>query len=922
MRKYAVSLLAGTVLTAWAAPGASQTAADAVQVGQATDSAAATPAAKTDAGQGADTAAHNSAENIVVTGSRIPRADLVGVGPATVVTAAELQNTGIVNVETVLQRLPANAGFAGNQTSAYWTGNGYGTAQVNLRGLGIKRTLVLLNNRRLVAGGTGANSSPDLNMIPVSIIKRIDVLKDGASAIYGADAVAGVVNIIADTNFEGLGVGARYGVTEKGDGDDFTADLTWGVQTDRAGISAAVSYQKTSAVNMASRAPCGLAETSPGVLGCSNSASTLGGRAVLPNGQQINFNNDPNGDGNFYEPYSRAKHNFNSFPFLNAVNPIERVSTAVFTHYDVSDNVTAFGEFLYTFRKSRQIATPGTLRNLAISATNPTNPTGQNLVLIQRRIGEAGPRIFFQETNIFQGTGGLRGLLTNGWKWEVAGAYGRNTGVDGMTNIANLERVRNTVNTSVCSFAAGAAIPCADYLGNGDVTPQVLNYILATTRDHGGNSLATAYADLNGDLFQLPGGPLSFATGAVYRKEKGWRDPDPLIVMGVANTNQQTPISGTVSAKEAYLELSAPILRDLPAVKALTIDGAIRYSSYNQFGTTWNYKATADWRVIDALRFRGTYGTGFRVPNVPELYGGVSEGNLTTTDPCSRYATSGNPVLIANCQASGVPASYVQLGNTILTTIGGNPDLRPEKSKSWTVGAVIQPQAIIPGLSLTADWFSVDIKGAIRAIPGSTKLAVCYNTPGLAHPFCGDFTRSPLTHEITYLSAQPTNVGREKMNGLDLGLVYSRKLGGVRLTADLSATYLNEYVVTPYPGGAPIEFDGHIGGGNGGYPKWRGYGVVTADLGKTDVTWSTQWIGKATDFNAAPGDLGYRTPNVFYHNVQVAYDLFENTRLSAGVDNLFNRKAPFIQSWTDANTDTMTYDLLGRRFYAAFRQRF
>ena len=924
MTRFAARLLAGTFLAAAATPGLAQSVAGgqetAVPAADAEQPAAETAQAEEPAS--ADAANPNDGE-VVVTGSRIRRADLVGVGPATVVTAETIENTGVVNVETVLQRLPANAGFAGNQTSSYWTSNGYGTAQVNLRGLGIKRTLVLLNNRRLVAGGTGANSSPDLNMIPVSIIQRIDVLKDGASAIYGADAVAGVVNIVTDTRFEGLGLGARYGVTEKGDGEDFTADLTWGLQTDRGGMSAAATYQKTTAVNMASRAPCGLAEVSPGVLGCSNSASTLGGRAVLPNGQQINFNNDPDGDGDFFEPYSGSLHNFNSNPFLNAVSPIERVSTAFFAHYDIANSVTAFGEFLYTFRKSDQLATPGTLRNLSISATNPTNPTGQNLVLVQRRLGEPGPRVFFQETNTWQGTGGLRGNLTNGWGWEVAGAYGRNTAVDGMTNIANLERVRNTVNTNVCSFATGAAIPCADYLGAGDVSQAVQDYILATTRDHGGNTLLTAYADLTGQLFQLPAGPLAFATGAVYRKEKGWRDPDPLIVMGVANTNQQSPISGSVSAKEAYLELSAPLLRNLPMVQSLTLDGAVRFSDYNLFGSTWNYKVAADWRMMDALRFRGTYGTGFRVPNVPELYGGVSEGNLTTTDPCSNYPTSGNSVLIANCQAHGVRPTYVQLGNSILTTLGGNPELKPEKSKSWTVGAVVQPRTIVPGLSLTADWFSIDIEGAIRAIPGSTKLSVCYNTPNLAHPFCGDFARSPLTNEVVSLSAQPINTGREKMSGLDLGLVYNRSIfGGVGLTVDLTATYLNDYVVKPFPGGEDIVFDGFIGGGNGGYPKWRGYGVVTADLGRADVTWSTQWIGKATDFNAAPGDLGYRAPNVFYHNLQVAYDVFEKSRVMVGVDNLFDRKAPFIQSWTDANTDTMTYDLLGRRFYAGFRHRF
>lgn len=860
--------------------------------------------------------------DIVVTGSRIRRQDLAGVGPATVVTAEQIQNTGIVNIETALQRLPANAGFAGNQTSAYWTNNGYGTAQVNLRGLGIKRTLVLLNGRRLVAGGTGANSSPDLNMIPVVALARTDVLKDGASAIYGADAMAGVVNLVTRTDYEGLGLSVRQGITERGDGSDLTADLLWGIRNDRGGFMAAVTYQKTSAVNMASRAPCSLAETTPGSLSCVNSASTIGGRAVLPNGQQINFNQVPGGNGNFYEPYSPAKHNFNSNPFLNAVSPVERVSTAFFADYALTDGIQAFGEFLYTFRKSNQIATPGTLRNLSIPASNPTNPTGQNLVLAQRRLAEPGVRHFFQETDTWQGTFGLRGKLANDWAWEVAGSFGRNTAVDGSTNIANLERVANTLDRSKCSSTAGAAIPCGDYLGFGDLTPQVLDYILFTSRDRGGNELGTVTADLNGDLFSLPAGAVSFATGVVYRREKGWRDPDPLTVLGVANVNQQDPISGSSTAKEAYLELSVPVLANTAFAKALTLDGAVRYSNYNLFGSDWNYKLSADWVVNDSIRLRGTYGTGFRIPNVPELFGGVSEGNLTTTDPCSRYTSSGNVTLIANCQASGVPANYTQLGTTILTTVGGNQSLRPESSTTWTVGTVISPRGIIPGLSLTADWFDIKIKDAIRAIPGSTKLAVCYASQNLSHPFCSDFTRSALTGEVTYLSAQPINTGREEMNGLDLGLVYSGAVGEVKISLDLNMTYLNKYVVNPFPGGAPIYFDGFIGGGNGGYPKWRGYGVLTAEKDGISATWSTQWIGKATDFNASAGDIGYRTPNVFYHNLQLAFAIDEKTRFQIGADNLFDRKAPYIQSFTDANTDTMTYDLLGRRFYAGFRTAF
>jgi len=859
---------------------------------------------------------------ILVTGSRIRRQDIVGVGPATVVSAEQIENTGIVNVETLLQRLPANAGFAGNQSSAYWTGNGYGTAQVNLRGLGIKRTLVLLNNRRLVAGGTGANSSPDLNMIPVAALARTDVLKDGASAIYGADAMAGVVNLVTRTDFNGIGISARSGITERGDGGDYTVDLLLGKHGSRGGFLVAATYQKTEPVNMASRAPCSLAETTPGSLSCVNSASTIGGRAALPNGAQINFNQVAGGNGDFYEPYSAAKHNFNSNPFLYAVSPIERITTAVFGDYDLSDQVELFGEFLYTRRNSKQIATPGTLRNLAISASNPTNPTGQNLVLLQRRLAEPGPRQFFQRTDTWQGTFGLRGKLANDWAWEVAGAYGRNTAVDGSTNIANLDHVRNSLDTTKCSFAASAAIPCGDYLGFGDLTPRVLDYILFTSRDTGGNSLLSLTGDLNGSLFRLPAGSVSFATGLSYREEKGWRNPDPLTVAGIANTNQQSPISGRTRAKEAYLELSVPVLANTPFFQALTLDGAVRYSSYDLFGDDWNYKFSADWMVVDGVRLRGTYGTGFRVPNVPELFGGVSEGNLTTTDPCSRYSASTNATLVANCRASGVPAGYVQLGTTILTTVGGNQNLKAETSKSWTVGTVLEPKGIVPGLSLTADWFDIDITGAIRAIPGSTKLSVCYASANLSHPFCKDFTRSALTGEVTYLSAQPINTGREQMSGLDLGLVYAHKLGHLGLQVDLNATYLDRYVVEPFPGGAPIIFDGRIGGGNGGYPKWRGYGVATASQDGFALTWSTQWIGKAQDFNAAPTAIGYRTPDIFYHNAQLAFEVTAKTRFQIGVDNLFDTRAPYIASFTDGNTDTMTYDLLGRRFYVGFRTAF
>ena len=871
----------------------------------------------------------NDVEEVIVTGSRIKRVDISGVGPATVVRQEEIANTGVTNVETLLQRLPASAGAAGGQTSAYWTGNGYGTAQVNLRGLGINRTLTLINGRRVVNGGTGANSAPDLNMIPTSIIGRMDVLKDGASAIYGADAVAGVVNIVTIDGYEGLKVSAKYGVTDESDGEDYTVDLLWGMRGDRGGVTAAFTYQKTEAVNMASRAPCSLGE-SGGQLVCSYSGNTLGGRARLADGRVVNFRQTPGPDGNYFELYNGTKHGFNSNPFLNAVSPIERISTAFLADYDLTDDVQLFGEFFFTHRKSNQLATPGglthrptnpdgtpdVLRDFTIRAANPNNPTGQDLVLLARRLGEGGPRKFFQETDTYRLVAGARGKVVGDWTWEAAVNWGRNTGIDAMTNIANLERVQKSMNC-----VPGA--PCGDYLGEGSLTKEVLDYILYTSRDTGGNEQRSATLDFSGTLFELPAGPVGAAVGLLYREEEGWRDPDALTVLGIGNTNQQDSIAGSMKAKEAYLEVSAPLLADLPLIKRLDVDGAVRYSDYDLFGSNVTYKASLNWTAIEGVRLRATYGTGFRVPSVPELFGGVAEGNLTTTDPCSGYSASGNATLIANCQASGVPAGYRQLGTTILTTNGGNSDLQPEEAKTLTLGLVFTPPQL-SGLSLTIDYFDIEITDAIRSIPGSTKLAVCYASAGMTHPFCGpsNFTRSALTGEVNYLSSIPVNTGKEEMSGVDIGIHYDFDLFERRASFDWNTTYLGEYLITAYDGAEPIQFDGHIGGGNGGYPKWRSNASFTVTDEKWTGTYSVQMIGKATDFNAAPKDIGYQAPRVFYHNAQVAYRIADNADIAVGVDNIFDKKAPYIQSFTDGNTDTMTYDLLGRRGYVRLTYQF
>jgi iron complex outermembrane receptor protein len=864
-------------------------------------------------------------EEVEVTGSRIKRQDLEGVGPVTVFDAQDIEATGITSTEALLQRFSASAGFAGNQTNAYWTGNGYGTAQVNLRGLGINRTLVLLNGRRIVYGGTGANSAVDLNLIPTAIIERIDVLKDGASALYGADAVAGVVNIITKRNFDGLELDAQFGQTAEGDGEEIAANLMLGVRGERGNLMATMSYTEGKAVNMADRAPCALGDAGDGTLECVGSSSTSGGRATFvtgPNiGQRINFNNDPNGNGDLFEPYSGSRHDIPYFQWLNAVSPIEKTTFTVFGNLNIAENVQFFSELIYSQRESDQIATPGTLLDyyqpgvgrtaFMIPASHPMNPTGQDIRLDRKRLVEIGVREFFQETDTWRVVTGFQGSFAKNWSWEVAYNKGRNTGIDGSTNVANLERVYQTV------FACdNVTVPCADYLGNGDVSQDVLDYILYTQRDTGGNEQQSITASLTGNIFDLPAGPLGFAAGVERREESGWRDPDPLVVANIANTNQQDPISGRYEVDEVYAEFVVPLLHGMPAVEHLELSLAGRYSDYDLFGNDTNYKIGLLWQIAGGLKFRATSSTAFRIPNIPELFGGVAEGNLTTTDPCSGWSQlSPSDAIYQSCQLAGVPVNYVQLGNTIRTTVGGNSELQPEDADTFTVGLVWEP-TFVEGLSLTLDYWEIELEDSIQQIPGSEKLAICYESGDLSHPFCqpAHHTRDPLTGEVNFLSAQPSNVGSETASGVDLGAVYATTIGSFNTDLMWNISYLDEYTITPFEGAAPIEYAGMITGGNGSYTHWRSDATIRVGRERWTGTWGIQYIGKVDDINTDTGP-GSTVSGVFYHNAQFRYRVTEAIDVAVGIDNVFDKNAPYVASWTDANTDTMTYDLLGRRWY-------
>ncbi len=851
-------------------------------------------------------------EEIYVTGSRIKRLDLSSVGPTTVLTESDIDNTGLSNVEVLLQRLPASAGFAGNSNAAYWVGGGWGTTQVNLRGLGINRTLVLLNGRRVVYGGSGANASVDLNMIPTSILSRVEVLKDGASAVYGADAIAGVVNFITKDSYDGLRLDAKYGETSFGDGEETRLNLTWGVTGDKGSMIFDANYQLSRKAPLDARAPCSLADISgTNTLECTpGSSSTAGGRAALPDGSQINFIS-----GGGFEPFDIQRHGFNSNPFFNASNPVERFTVSTFGNFELSDSTRTFVEVLYNWRNSTQPGSPATLRNLSFDAAHPTNPTGEDIIVLARRTTEYGARIFEQEVNTWRVVAGVEGDLSDKWSYDVSFNWGRNNAVDALLNNINTQRFAQTLDAAVCG---SGGIPCANLLGEGSLSAEAGEYFLFNQRDTGGNEQKSITANVTGSIFDMPAGAVGFAAGIEIREDSGWLDPDSLLSAGAALGNAQDPIEGKIEATEIYSEVHIPLITGAPFAEALNLDLAVRYSDYDLFGDSTNYKAGLNWQVLPSLKFRGTYSTAFRAPSVPEIFSGVREGQIPTVDPCSDWSSQApTSAIYMNCQAAGVPDGYMQFGNIIVTDQGGNPNLLPEDANTFTVGVVIEPE-IVPGLALTIDYFDIDIDNAISQTDGSRKLDICYTSTGLSHAFCGagHHTRNSITGEVDFLSTQSANTGNEVMKGFDIGATYGFDIGAVQNTVSLNTSHLQKYEIVGFEGDDARVRDGGVGCCIGGYPKFRANASWVADTDRWSGSYNLQVIGEATDWNGAPGQIGTDIDAVLYHSIQASYKLSDDIVLRLGVDNLLDEDAPYVRSWSDGNTDTLTYSLLGRVIYA------
>lgn len=920
--------------------------------------------------------ATDGAQPIIVTGSRIRRDPLDNPSPVVSLDESALDQTGLSSVGDILQRLPSasgglntkvnNSGNIGNPQDG--GGVGAGTAEIDLRYLLAKRTLVLVDGLRYVpaTAASGIPSTIDLNSIPAGMIQRIEVLQSGQSPLYGSDAIAGVVNVITKTEQDGLQASAKYGqYLSQGDGETIDLSVSYGINAERVRLAFGVDYVDQNQVSTADRALTQF--PNPGQTSCTDpiggcSSGTLGGRIVfnpgnpsLPAGGSVTVRNfplnrrgvfDPTLVGGDFKAFTAADR-FNFAPFNLLLTPSERIGGWLSATMELTDTVNLRTRMIYNRRNSRNQAAflplfigpdagnGNLLDTVSIDATNPFNPFGITLnsgtngqpatySFIGRRLVENGQRTYDQQVDTWSASATLDGSFNIGeksWFWDVNAVLGWNDAHQLFTGNVNAARVAQALGP--LSQCTGACVPLNIFGGAGSITQEMLDFIAFDERSRSDQKLQDYTANLSGELFDLPGGPVGIAVGYEHRYQEGSFTPDPIIQAGLGADIPAQAAAGSYNTDEFYGEIRLPLLADTPFFHLLELDGAVRYADYSTGFSNTSLTGTALWKPIPDLLLRGSYAEGFRAPALGELFGAQSRADAPIDDPCTNVAGSPfqtNATVRANCVANGVPASgsYQEPnGGQLPTLTGGNGALAPETSETWLFGAVYSPEWARDGglseLALEVNYYDITVDGAISAINPQVTLTRC---AFLADPAaCANVTRTQ-SGIISSIRGLLQNIGEIRTTGIDATFnLRTRETGAGAFGLSLNANFLDRYEET-FPtasGFATIDYTGTTRGfPDQSYPDFKGTGVLSWSLGGFDASFTGRYIDSVVESD------GNVLNDRFYGDVQLGFSpsfLDESFRLTLGVLNVFDTDPPACNTCTGPNYDPTTYDIPGRYGY-------
>jgi outer membrane receptor protein involved in Fe transport len=941
------------------------------------------------AAEGTSTPAGEEVEELVVTGSRISRPDYSSTSPIVTFSEAAITQAGTVNIENALNQLPQ---FVQGQTQSTIGAVALaGRASLNLRGLGEQRNLVLLDGRRLPL--SNANAVVDVNLIPQFILEGVETITGGASAVYGSDAMSGVVNFKSKRKMEGVQVDVRSGISDRGDANTTDVGITAGFAIDegRGNVLLSAGYTDRDVLFGKDRDFYQLGVLSsfiangtyvPSPTNLPTQAAVNGvfaGYGVAPgtvlNSRSLGVNDNGSlfgqiGVVNYQGPttgfFSTTGNNVRQPVTYQEfiVNPMERKSFFGKFDYDVSESVEAYGQFLYNKTTATgQVGWTPTLYVVpTVPVTNPFIPADLQTILasrpnatadftINQRFMGLEPRAFPSDFTVGQYIVGLRGDLPfKDWQWDVYGSYDSTDLVETQDKAILNSRMRNLLYAADggASICAGGLNPFG-FANSTSISQECRDYLEAETHDYTQLTQTIFEASIKGSLFAMPAGDLQFALTLDTRENKFEFDPDPAREnLDIIGTLQTYPADGSTDVKEASIELLVPVLRDKAFARRLELNLGFRVSDYDVSGKVETYKADGLWEPFRGFSFRGGFEHAIRAPNIGELYNRLgAQAQIGTPpgqgDPCDTRSAartgSGAAALRALCIATGVPAQIVDTYQYTTVAIGvinsGNTALTPEEADTITFGAVFRPEfdaALVSDLSLSVDYYDIDITDVIGPVSGGTALSKCFNLDGsnpgydVANVYCQIIQRNATTGGVDIIATPYFNLGGLRTSGIDAQIDWKIPIGPGSLDINLLANFTNSYEVQLLEGSAWQEFAGTIDGTqNGGIPlpDWKTLTSLTYRLSNFEGGVRWRHLPSMDDITAVtrPASPAKGVPAYDLFDATLAYRLNDGVLFRGGVNNIADKEPPIVGG-TIGQTQPGTYDILGRYYYLGLQLNF
>jgi outer membrane receptor protein involved in Fe transport len=987
-------------------------------------SAGATAQAQT-ASSPSSTPSNTQVQEVVVTGSRIARPNLDQPTPISTLSSQQLEDAGTADLGQALANLPSIGTYSGNRANSNNYGNGAGVSEIDLRNLGTSRTLVLVDGQRHVDGDIQSDAV-DVNSIPSSLVDHVEVITGGASAIYGSDAVSGVVNIILRHDFEGVELQGEAGNYDAGFGAQYSAHATIGHNFEFLGrnmnVTFAGFYNHEDGIE-ASDLPYshnyGLitnpADIPPGTFdptyfssGAAITGDHIPDNLLVPNvGSDLLSRNGVLLNPATFLPITGltaggvpisqpGRTGYNSFSFgqlpgtcvscyfgdstNQVLSPNEQRGFEFITNYDVNSHLHAYvdAKFVDTYTVDL-IQGDYSFGSYGIAPDNAfiTPQIASVLAPTYAAGGEPLYAAFLNnnreqdlERRTYRVVGGLKGDFDVGLAditWDSALNYGETVShfdISGIQIVNNFEAALDSViNPATGQPACRVNVPSAQ--GAGYVAPTLTNPSACVAYNPFGtqaSAAANAYsfgrfltrdflsqqvANLNlgadsSRFFKFQGGPVAVAFGGEYRMERTYEINDPALNEGL--TDELTANSaGGFNVYEGYIEGNFPLFKHYGlGLDELSIDAAFREAHYSTVKDVDAYKVSAIYGPVNWLKFRGTYSSAVRAPNITEAFSPVSPTYYNISDPCSVENISQNVNYAKNCAAAGIPTGFVANTNaSIVGQTSGNPDLKPEKSLSYTGGIIFEPP-IIPRLSLTADYYSILINDAITDVAAQDEIDNCYNNAsGLSSQYCSLFTRGA-DGNINFVKTTYVNAAKLYTDGIELQIAYSVGVSGLtdrwtyskwlngKLGLSIDANYILKLRNYPFQNN-PSQFnvwEGEISGSEGDVPQMRALSDVTYRQGPVELSWQARYVGRAARYDKDPTQTDFSeftnypyAGAKFFHDITVRYDMsgpLKGMQIFMGVNDLFGETPPL--GLVQGAGQDASYDL-GRYIYGGLKFR-